>query len=270
MLGRDVSRLLAKAGYEVSGLERRDLDITDADAVEDAVASHAPAWVVNCAAFTRVDDCETRWEEALLVNGTGPGLLAEACARHGAALVHVSTDYVFDGTGNRPYLEDDPVCPVNAYGRSKLAGEEAVSSSGCRYVIVRTAWLFGRNGRNFVDTILGLLRERGHAKVVDDQVGCPTFTRDLAWGILRLMECGAEGIVNVVNSGACTWFQFAQESARLSGMDPSIITPVTSEEFPRPARRPAYSVLDTAKFRRLTGAAMRPWQEGLAAYLESR
>ncbi len=267
MLGHDVSDLLAKSGFEVFSMGRDQLDITDPAGIEEVMSSVAPQWVVNCAAYTKVDECEVNWEHALLVNGKGPGHLARACAGHGATLVHVSTDYVFDGQGTRPYLENDPVSPINAYGRSKLAGEREIKGAGCNFIIVRTAWLFGKKGPNFVDTILRLYKERGKLKVVNDQLGCPTFTRDLAWGILQLMETGASGVVNVVNSGACTWFQFARQAVQLSGLDPSIVEPVGSQEFPRPAKRPAFSVLDTSLFARLTGKQMRPWEEALEEYI---
>ncbi len=270
MLGTDLVAALEGLGAQVWAFGRRELDITDRDAVDEAVARAAPEWVVNCAAFTKVDDCEREQELALAVNGRGPGNLAAACARHGAALLHISTDYVFDGTARRPYMEGDPVCPVSAYGRSKLAGEEAVEKGGCPYLIVRTAWLFGRNGPNFIDTILGLFQRHGRLRVVDDQAGSPTYTPDLAQALIWLMEAEGRGVVHVVNSGCCSWFQFAQEAVRMAGGDPSRVEPVGSEEFPRPAPRPAYSVLHTGRFRAVTGRTLRPWQEALAEYIAIR
>lgn len=267
MLGSDLVELLQEVGAQVQGLTRRELDITDPQGVEEAVARIRPQWVVNCAAFTDVDGCEEQEALAMAVNGQGPGNLARACAGHGAALLHISTDYVFDGTSRRPYMEEDPVAPLGAYGRSKLAGEEAVRGSGCRWLMVRTAWLFGRRGRNFVATILELYRSSGRLRVVDDQVGSPTYTRDLARALVRLMEVGAQGMVHGVNSGCCSWFQLAREAVRMAGGDPALVEPVTSREFPRPAPRPAYSVLSTSRLRALTGSSPPPWQEGLARYL---
>jgi dTDP-4-dehydrorhamnose reductase len=223
--------------------------------------------VVNCAAYTAVDDCEAQPELAMRVNGTAVGHLAAACDRAGARLVQVSTDYVFAGDGERPYREDDPVAPRSAYGRSKLRGEE-LAARAQQHLIVRTAWLYGHGGRHFVNAIRHQIDDGVRAlRVVADQHGSPTFCDDLAEAIVDLVEVGATGVVHAVNAGGTSWHGFAEEIVRLVGAEVEVL-PVTTSEYPRPAPRPAYSVLDTSRLERLLQRKMPPWQDGLRRYLD--
>jgi dTDP-4-dehydrorhamnose reductase len=222
--------------------------------------------VVNCAAFTAVDRCEQEEDLATAVNGTAVGHLAQACDRVGALLVQVSTDYVFPGSGSRPYREDDPVGPTSAYGRSKLVGEEAARIVE-RHLIARTAWLCGRGGPNFVEAIRRQAESgRSPIRVVADQHGSPTFCDDLADALLDLVARDARGVLHVAGSEATTWFGFACEIVRQLGAGVPVV-PVTTAEFPRPAPRPAYSVLDTGRLQSVLGRALPPWRDALARYL---
>ena len=245
MLGRDLLTALGAAGEDAVGLARGELDITDEVAVGAALRDWKPDVVVNCAAWTAVDDAEAQEEAALAVNGTGAAHVAAACAEAGAGLVHVSTDYVFPGDARRPYAEDAATGPRTAYGRSKLAGERAVLGllPGTGYV-VRTAWLYGSGGPNFVRTMMRLERERPTVDVVDDQRGQPTWTVDVAGRIVALATSGAPaGVYHATASGEASWFEVAREVFRLAGADPARVRPTTSGAFRRPAPRPAYSVL---------------------------
>jgi dTDP-4-dehydrorhamnose reductase len=272
MLGRDLTHVLGSLpGAEVTGLTRKDLDITDPEAADAAVAGHDV--VVNAAAWTDVDGAETHEADATRVNGDGPRRLAEACARRGAVLLNVSTDYVFPGDGTQPYAEDAPTGPVNAYGRSKLAGEQAVLGLlPERGFVVRTAWLYGEHGRNFVATMLALAAQRDTLDVVDDQLGQPTWTRSLA---VRLAELGAAavagsapgGVYHGTASGQVTWCGLAKAAFELAGLDPERIRPTTSEAYPRPAVRPSYSVLGHDGWARAGLGPMRQWRDDLAAAL---
>ncbi|NDY43395.1 dTDP-4-dehydrorhamnose reductase [Dissulfurirhabdus thermomarina] len=268
MLGRDVVERFRRHADVVPRL-RSELDVSSPQACIRGLKDVRPDVVVNCAAFTRVDDCETERGAAYLVNAKGPGHLAWACRECGTRLVHMSTDYVFDGQGRQPYRETDATRPVNVYGASKLAGEQAIQSMGGDYLIVRTAWLYGRHGPNFVRTILRLAEEKEILHVVSDQRGSPTYTPDLALGLWWLVAQGARGIVHVTNEGTCTWYEFAREIFRLTGRDPDRVRPVATRDYPRPARRPAYSVLDTSFFAALTGGRLRRWNEALVDYLEA-
>ncbi len=262
MLGRDLVDVLY--GRKVNALTRAELDITDAPAVERAVADADV--VVNAAAWTNVDGAEAAEEAATLVNAVGPRVLAEACARHAARLVHVSTDYVFDGTATSPYPEDAPVSPRSAYGRSKAAGEVAVRDAlpDASYV-VRSAWLYGEYGANFVRTMMRLEAERYTVEVVDDQRGQPTWSRDLANQIVALVDADAPaGIYHGTSSGQTTWHDLAQAVFEELGADISRVRGVSSERFPRPAPRPAYSVLGHHKWLRVGVAPIRDWREALA------
>jgi len=259
MLGRSVVAAAERAGHEVVALSRSDLDITDPAAVAAAVRDEV---VINCAAFTDVDGAEGAEDLATLVNGDAPGYVASAAR----AVLQPSTDYVFDGSKRTPYLESDPTGPRSAYGRSKLAGEHAVTAANPRHFIVRTSWLFGAGGRNFVDTMLGLAGERDELKVVDDQVGCPTYAGHLATALVELAESDAYGIHHVAGAGACSWFDFAAEIFRRAEADVRLV-PCTTDEFPRPAQRPAYSVLASE---RPDAVRLPDWREGLAAYLAER
>lgn len=263
MLGRDLQEALV--GHAVTALGRADLDVTDADAVDAAVSGHDA--VVNCAAYTKVDDAEAHEAEAYAVNATGPANLAAACARQGARLATISTDYVFDGAATSPYEEDRPRDPLNAYGRTKAAGEELALQRhpGGTYV-VRTAWLYGAHGPNFARTMLQLAASRDTWSVVDDQVGQPTWTADLAVQIVRLLESEATaGVYHGTNSGQATWYEFARAVLEEAGLDPERIQPTDSSAFVRPAPRPAYSVLAHGGWARAGLAPMRPWREALRA-----
>ena len=265
-LGRAVQRLATTRGHSVSGSDIDTLDITNAAQIEDWIGTHKPRTLFNCAAFTAVDDCEEHEALAEAINGTAVSHLAIACHRHGARLIHVSTDYVFDGTGSRPYRESDKVGPTSAYGRTKLVGEEMAAQAPL-HLIVRTAWLYGLGGRNFVEAIRRQIE--GGAKelrVVADQRGSPTFCDDLAAAMLDLAESDVEGVVHIVNSGETTWHGFASEIARLLGSSIPIL-PVGTEAYPRPAPRPAYSVLDINRLQTILGRPMPPWQDALARYM---
>jgi dTDP-4-dehydrorhamnose reductase len=245
MLGTDLVAALTSRGEPVSGMVRASLDVTDAASVTDAIASCRPDVVVNCAAWTAVDDAEASEEQALAVNAGGAAILAVACARSGARLVQVSTDYVFAGDASRPYAEDDLPAPRTAYGRSKLAGERAVLSRlpGSGYV-VRTAWLYGAHGPNFVRTMIRVEGQQPAVDVVDDQYGQPTWTADVARQIIALVHSAAgPGIYHATSDGQTTWFGLAREIFGLLGTDPSRVRAIPSSALPRPAPRPAYSVL---------------------------
>ncbi|MFB4313049.1 dTDP-4-dehydrorhamnose reductase [Actinomadura sp. 21ATH] len=260
MLGTDLAARLPGA----AALGRSDLDLLDPDAVRAALREHRPSTVVNCAAWTAVDDAEADEDGALAVNGTAVETLAGACAEIGARLVQISTDYVFDGRGDRPYAEDAPANPVNAYGRTKLAGERAAAKAGA--YIVRTAWLYGAHGPNFVRTMTRLAAERDTVSVVDDQLGQPTWTGDLADRIIALVESGAPaGIYHGTSAGQVTWYGLTREIFILLGLDPARVRPVTSAEFPRPAPRPAYSVLGHDGWAAAGLPPMRGWREALHA-----
>jgi dTDP-4-dehydrorhamnose reductase len=267
-LGSDLVRVLTAAGRDVTALAHRDLDVADAAAVDRAVTrwrgEDADAVVFNAAAWTDVDGAEADEPGAFRVNATGPAALAAACAAHRARLVHVSTDYVFDGTGDRPYREDAPLHPVNAYGRSKAAGEEAVLAALPAAYVVRTAWVYGAGGRNFVGTMARLASERDTVDVVDDQVGSPTWSRDLADGLVALVDAApAGGRYHATGSGQTTWYGFACAIFEELGLDPERVRPTTSDKFPRPAPRPAFSVLADDRWRAAGLAPLPPWRDAL-------
>jgi dTDP-4-dehydrorhamnose reductase len=264
MLGRDVMALLAPR-HQVLPYPREALDVTDPAAVREAFAAARPDGVIHCAAFTDVDGAEKRREEAFAVNALGARHVAVAAQAAGARLVHVSTDYVFDGASAEPYTEFDPPAPLNAYGASKLAGEEEVRVHARRHFIVRSAWLYGAHGRNFVRTILGAARERDRLQVVDDQVGTPTWTRDLAGVLGTLIETEAYGTYHATAGGSCSWYAFTREILRLKGIA-TPVDPVTTDHYPRPARRPPHAVLHNRCLEAL-GVRMRAWEEALAAFI---
>ncbi|WP_353950942.1 dTDP-4-dehydrorhamnose reductase [Knoellia sp. S7-12] len=262
MLAHDLLPRLADAGHDVTALHRADLDVTDAQACEAAVESHDV--VANLAAWTAVDDAETREAEAFAVNAVGPANLAVACARTQARLVHVSTDYVFSGDATTPYAVDAPIAPRSAYGRTKAAGEWAVLAHCPSALVVRTAWLYGAGGSNFAATMARLAGERKTLAVVDDQQGQPTWTVDLADALVRLVDADAPGgIWHGTGSGETTWFDFARAIFEELGLDPERVTPTTTDAFPRPAPRPAYSVLGHERW---SAAGLEPlanWREAL-------
>ena len=264
MLGRDVCEAAAAAGHEVFAAAREDVDITDADAVDRAVRRARPEAVVNCAAWTDVDGAEASEEAATAVNGEGAGHVAAAAAEAGAFVVQVSTDYVFDGAAVSPYREDDATAPLSAYGRSKLVGERAVAASAPEsHAIARTSWLFGRHGGNFVATMLRLGAERDAVTVVDDQVGCPTYTGHLAHALVELARERRPGIFHVVASGSCSWYDLAVQTFSRSGIECQVRRGRTAD-LDRPAPRPAYSVLGATR----AGTPVLPtWEKGLDDYL---
>jgi dTDP-4-dehydrorhamnose reductase len=266
MLGLDVVAVAQRAGDEIVALTRAQLDVTDADAVSAAIAQAAPDAVINCAAWTDVDGAEADPEGALAANGRGAGNVAHAAAAIGAHLVHVSTDYVFAGDADRPYGETDRTDPRSAYGRTKLAGEEAVLAASADHAVVRSSWLFGVGGRNFVETMLSLSETREEVSVVTDQVGCPTFTGHLAPALLELAERRGAGLFHIAGAGACSWNEFAVEIFAQAGVDCRVL-PTTTAEFTRPAPRPAYSVLGSE---RADPLLLPPWQEGVREYLKTR
>lgn len=269
MLGQDLVAILTAEGVDVTGLTRRDLDITDGAAVRAAVRAARPDVLVNCAAWTAVDDAETHEDQAYQVNATGAAHLAEACtAGHGngaTRLVHISTDYVFAGDARTPYAEHAPVAPRTAYGRSKLAGEQAVLRllPGAGYV-VRTAWLYGAHGPNFVATMIRLEGERPTVDVVDDQRGQPTWTADVARQVIALVRSGgAGGVFHATSSGEATWYDLAREVFTLLGADPDRVRATSSSMFVRPAPRPAYSVLGHDGWARVGVEAIGDWRLAL-------
>lgn len=255
---------------DVMGVDVADFDVTDRRATADAIASIGPSAVVNCAAYTDVDAAEANRERAFAVNAAGAGAVARAAAEAGAFVLQVSTDYVFDGTLDRAYVETDEPRPLNVYGESKLAGEIEVAASGARYLIVRTAWLYGHRGRNFVETMLTLAADHETLRVVDDQRGSPTNARDLAAMLRDLEALRLTGIVHAANAGSCTWCGFAREILAQSGLGDVKVVPVPTSEFQRPAARPARSVLSLARLIESLGWEPRRWAEALTEYLSER
>jgi len=267
-LGRDVVEQARGLGHRVTAVGSAELDISEAKAVDAAVAAMAGgirAVVINCAAHTAVDAAETEPEAAAAVNAAGPAHLAAACVRHGVHLVHVSTDYVFAGDAAAPYEPGDATGPRSVYGRTKLEGERAVLAALPSAHVVRTAWVYGAHGTNFVSTMLRLERERDTVRVVDDQQGSPTWTGDLATGLLELAarDDVDGGVLHATNSGATTWYGLARAVFNAAGADPARVQPCRTEEFPRPAPRPAYSVLSNAAWIAAGLTPLRPWRAAL-------
>jgi dTDP-4-dehydrorhamnose reductase len=263
-LGRSLVRAAAARGDAVVALARDTLDITVPAQIAAALRAHAPAVVINGAAYTAVDRAEAERDRAFAVNADGAGQIARACAAASVPLLHVSTDYVFDGTATRPYREDDPASPINVYGASKAAGERQVLDAGG--VVVRTSWLFGEGGPSFVHSMLRLARERPSLRVVADQHGCPTCADDLAAALLELATRERGGIYHACGDGPTTWHGFAtaivDEARRHTALACERVEPITTAEYPTPARRPAYSVLDTGRLRAL-GITVPSWRSGL-------
>lgn len=260
-------REVLQAGHVVKRGRMVSLDITDEGAVAKLVRDNKCGVVYNCAAFTDVDGAEDNEELATKINGQGAGNLARACRDNDVLFVHVSTDYVFDGCASEPYRPDGEVGPRTAYGRSKLVGEELIGQAGGKWVIVRTAWLYGSGGGNFVDMIMKLGREKESLKVVDDQIGCPTYTVDLARCLADLADKGSQGIYHFCNGAKCSWYDFARAIIEIAGIECEI-HPCTSSEYPRKAKRPAYSVLDCEKTFEVLGRRERSWKEALSEYIE--
>ncbi|MCM3763498.1 dTDP-4-dehydrorhamnose reductase [Neobacillus niacini] len=266
-LGQDVLLELERKNHQAIGTDRDDLDITIEGDVQAFIAEVKPDVILHCAAYTNVDAAEADEETAYRVNGLGTKNLALAAKQIGAKMLYISTDYVFDGTGTEPYEVDDPTKPLGAYGRTKLAGEEFVQELLEQFFIVRTAWVFGAYGHNFVKTMLRLGKERGEVGVVHDQVGSPTYTVDLAKFMVELMETEKYGIYHATNSGVCSWYEFAVEIFKQAGLNVKV-NPLTTEQFPRPAARPKYSVLSKKKIEAQGFTPLPNWQDALTAYLK--
>lgn len=270
MLGSGISSKLQNSpivkDQKLHLVTEEHFDITSGEGTISLIRGIRPDLIINCAAYTDVDGCESDPSTAFNVNADGVRNLAEAAKYVGARVIHFSTDYIFDGSRCTPYLESDDPNPVNVYGRSKYEGELCLMDGLKDYLIIRTAWLYGGKGRNFVRTILKLARERDEIRVVSDQVGCPTYTMDLADVVLKLVDSETCRIVNVVNKGVCSWYQFAKEILSIKGVKCRVVE-AASEEFGRPARRPAYSVLDTGMLELKYHIKMRGWKEALRDYL---
>jgi dTDP-4-dehydrorhamnose reductase len=263
MLGQDVRQAAEAAGHDSIGLARAQLDITDSAAVAAAVAGARPDVVVNCGAWTNVDGAEADFEAALAVNGPGAGHVARAAAAAGAWTIHVSSDYVFNGRKFAPYVESDGVDPISAYGNSKLQGELHVAEAAPdSHTIVRSSWLFGAAGKCFPKTILRLAAERDQLNVVSDQVGCPTFTGHLATALVALADAPPRGVLHVAGSGHCSWCAFAQEIVAGAGLACDV-RPITTEQYPLPAPRPSYSVLESER----AAPGLPSWGEGLREFM---
>ena len=272
VIGRSgqVARALAQYPGVVT-VGRPEVDLAKSKTLAAALARHAPATVINAGAYTAVDAAEAERDEAFAINAAGAGHLARACARAGVPIVHISSDYVFDGTATRPWQEDDDITPLSAYGASKAEGEAQVRAAGRRHVILRTSWIYSEAGRNFLTTMLRLGRERPELAVIDDQVGAPTYAADVAAAIARIVEAAETrddnwGTFHFANAGSTTWFGFATEifaRAEALGWHVPKLKPITTAEYPTPARRPAYSVLDTAKIAHVFGIAPPDWREAL-------
>ena len=264
MLGHDLQRTLKN--HELILCNSKNLDITNKNLVSETINEMKPDILINSAAYTNVDDCETNYEEAHKVNALGPKNLANVCKDLKIPLVHISTDYVFDGKKTEPLKENDNLGPQTAYGKTKLEGEQFIQKILDEYFIIRTAWLYGCDGNNFVKTMLNLSKSHNEITVVNDQIGSPTFTYDLAKGISEIIKTDKYGVYHLTNSGSCSWYEFSKEIFRLTNKNVKVI-PVTTEEFPRPAPRPKYSVLNNDKWIKQGFKPLRDYKEALKEYL---
>jgi len=266
MLGQDVTALLEKKGYLTENADREDLDICDLNAVLERVSLCKPNVIINCAAYTNVDGCETDVDNAYKGNAVGPKNLAIASNKFDVPLVHVSTDYLFDGEMGKPYIEGDVPNPLSVYGKSKLFGEQNVTSLTNKYFILRTQWLYGKNGKNFVKTMLELAEKNSSLKVVNDQFGSPTYTKDLAEIIYEIIQTESYGIYHTTNSGSCSWYEFTKDIMELAGKNVEV-NPCTTDQFPRPAKRPKYSVLENFNLKINGFTQPRHYKDALKEYL---
>jgi dTDP-4-dehydrorhamnose reductase len=266
MLGTDVVRAAGHVNHELVAPSSSEMDVRDAAAVSRVLRDERPDAVVHCAAYTDVDGAEDDLRIAMEVNAEGAANVAAASAKVGASVAYMSTDYVFDGTKGEPYVESDTPHPRSIYGQTKLAGEHETATLNPRHFIVRSSWVFGTNGRNFVETMLSLARDHGEVLVVRDQVGCPTYTAHLADALVRLVDTEAYGIHHIAGGGECSWYEFALEIFRQAGVECRVMS-LTTEELGRPAPRPAYSVLATERREALY---LPDWTKGLASYLAER
>ncbi len=266
-MGNELQVLAAGfADYRFLFVTKEDLNIADASASDKYFSEHAIDFCINCAAYTAVDKAETEQENAFVINATAVATLATVCKKNNTQLIHISTDYVFDGTASQPYKETDKTNPVNVYGKSKLQGEELAMQNAPSTIIIRTAWLYSSFKANFVKTMLRLMKEKESINVVSDQFGCPTYAADLAAAIMQIIVSGKSkeypGIYHYTNAGITNWFEFALAIKKLSGSN-CIINPITSAEYPTEAKRPAYSVLDTSKIKETFGLIIPEWENSL-------
>jgi len=269
MLGQAVSAEATLAGISFESTNSKDLDISDANQTKNLLSDFNPDYVVNCAAFTRVDDAETNEDAAMKVNAIGAENLANACRSQGSVLVHISTDYVFDGNGSSPYKESDVPNPTTIYGKSKLDGERRILMSGVNAYVLRTAWLYGDGGKNFVSTMVEFASKKSRIRVVDDQIGQPTSTQELAKGIFSVIDKKPMyGIYNATNSGQTSWFHFAEQIFSTLEFHDVDLDPVTSSYFVRPAVRPKYSVLSHEKWNASNLRPFLDWELALSQYLK--
>lgn len=268
MLGRDLMRLLPTSFMEdeIIGWDIEEIDLEKREAIAQ-IEALCPKIIIHLAAYTDVDGCELNEAKAFAVNAEGTKHVALAASKANTKVVYLSTDYIFDGNKREPYLENDPPNPLNVYGRSKLKGENYIQELVEDFLIIRTQWLYGRHGKNFVDSILRQAREKKVLSIVDDQIGSPTFTVDLAEAISMLIRHKGQGIFHVANSGICSWYTFGQTILMLSGMDDVKVIPLSSKELDRPAVRPSYSVLNCKRLKEEIGFTLRPWSEALRDYL---
>ncbi|MBE0569447.1 MAG: dTDP-4-dehydrorhamnose reductase [Deltaproteobacteria bacterium] len=268
LLGKEIVKAF-RPRFEVRETDLSELDVTCLSACREAVAGYRAEVVIHCAAYTAVDRAETEAAAAFAINEGGTRNVAVACRENGALLVTFGTDYVFDGTLSRPYREDDPVHPLSVYGKSKLAAEEALRQEGCDHLLVRTQWLYGPAGKNFILAILDKARRGETLKIVSDQTGCPTFTSDLSAAVLRLVEAGARGTVHFSNEGETNWFDLARFVTKGQAFRSATLLPAATRDLPYPAPRPAYSVLSKEKYRAITGISPRPWDAAVEEFLAS-
>ena len=265
MLGYDLIEEISNHNLILTN--SKTLDITNKKEVMNSISKFKPDIVINAAAYTDVDGCEENEDLAFNVNGEGVKNLALACKKYDAALVHISTDYVFNGENDKPWVEDDPVGPVSVYGKSKLKGEEAIVENMEKYFIIRTAWLYGYNGKNFPRTMLELAKTHDEITVVYDEVGSPTYTKDLAHAIAQLIESDYYGVYHITNSGSCSWCEFSRYIFEIAERDVKVI-PVKASEFNRPAPRPHYSVLENKKWKDNGFKPLRDYKEAIKEYIE--
>jgi dTDP-4-dehydrorhamnose reductase len=268
LLGREIVEVF-RDRHELRVTDREECDVTDLRECRRELEGFNPEAVIHCAAYTAVDRAEAEPEAAHAVNAVGTGNIARACRERGILLVTFGTDYVFDGALSRPYREEDPPRPISVYGKSKLTAEEAIREEGTEHLLIRSQWLYGPGGRNFILTILDKARAGGTIRVVSDQTGCPTYAKDLARAVLKLMDAHARGTVHFSNEGETTWFGLARFVLERAAPGLATLLPATSRELPYPAPRPAYSVLSKEKYRRITGESPRSWMEAAGEFIES-
>ena len=268
LLGREIGETFRRR-FEVRATDVDECDVTDLSACRREVGDFHPQVVIHCAAYTAVDRAESEPERAHAINAEGTRNVALACRDHGALVVTFGTDYVFDGMLSRPYREEDTVRPLSVYAKSKLAAEVALRETRCDHLLIRTQWLYGPWGNNFIQTILSKARKGETLRVATDQTGCPTFTKDLAGAVLGLLDAGARGTVHYSNEGETTWFEFARFVLERATLDTVPLLPAATKELPYPAPRPAYSVLSKEKYRKITGESPRRWEEAARDFLAS-